>query len=157
MLKHHRFGASLAVAILALAWTSTAMAAPMIFVRGAWMRPAAAGASGAAYLTITNGGPMTDTLIVVASPNGARASIHESRMVGQVMTMRALPNLAIRAGATARFSPAGLHVMIERLKRPLKTGERLTLFLTFASAGRVQVTVRVRADALADPMAGMKM
>lgn len=157
MVKHHRFAASLAFAILALAWTSTAMAAPMIAVRGAWIRPAMVGAGGAAYLTIVNRGRVADTLVAVSSPDAARASIHESRMVGQVMTMRALPSLAIKPGAQARFSPAGLHVMIEGLKRTLKPGGRLTLVLTFAKAGAVRLAVPVRAAAPVDPMAGMKM
>ena len=78
-------------------------------------------------------------------------------MIGQVMTMRAVPNLAIRAGGEVRFSPSGLHVMIEGLKHPLKPGGRLTLVLTFARSGVVRVAVPVRADAPTGSMAGMKM
>lgn len=157
MFNYRRFGASLVLAVLTLAWSSAAMGASMIIVRDAWIRPATAGAGGAAYLTIINRAGVADILVAVSSPDAARASIHESRMVGQVMTMRALPNLAIRAGGEARFSPSGLHVMIEGLKHPLRPGGRLTLVLTFARSGLVRVAVPVRADAPAVPMAGMKM
>lgn len=133
------------------------MAAPMIIVRDAWVRPAPAGAGGAAYLTITNRAGVADRLVTVSSPDAAHASIHESRMIGPVMTMRAVPNLAIRAGGEVRFSPSGLHVMIEGLKHPLKPGGRLTLVLTFARSGLLRVAVPVRADAPTGSMAGMKM
>ena len=157
MFRHHRFAARIAVTLLALASSSAVIAAPLIAVSGAWIRPATTGAGGAAYLTIINRAGVADILVAVSSPDATRASIHESRMVGQVMTMRALPNLAIRAGGEARFSPSGLHVMIEGLKHPLRPGGRLTLVLTFARSGLVRVAVPVRADAPAVPMAGMKM
>ena len=156
MFKHYRFGAVLAAIVVTLAWASTATAASMISVSGAWMRPTPVGAGGAAYLTITNHGA-ADTLVAVRSPDAARASIHQSRMVGQVMTMRALPSLAIKAGAAVHLAPAGLHVMVEGVNRPLKPGDRITLVLTFAKAGRMRLKVPVRADAPVDPMAGMKM
>jgi copper(I)-binding protein len=47
--------------------------------------------------------------------------------------------------------------MLQGLKHALKSGDRATLVLTFAKAGRVRVLVNVRATAAADSMAGMKM
>ncbi len=152
MRKSFRLAVGLASAVLTLG-----AAARPIMVSGAWTRPAPAGGNAAVYLTLTNAGRAGDALTAVASPDAARASLHESRMVGQVMTMRALPSVAIAPGASARFLPGGRHVMVEALKRPLKAGGRLTLILTFQHAGAVRVSVPARAAAPPDPMAGMKM
>ena len=74
MFNRRRSGTSLFLAILAFAWSSAAMAAPMIIVCDAWLRPAPAGAGGAAYLTITNRAGVADTLVAVSSPDAAHAS-----------------------------------------------------------------------------------
>lgn len=130
---------------------------PTIVVRNAWMRPAAAGAGAAAYLTVMNRGGAPDVLLSAASSDAGNVSVHESRRVGQIMTMRSVPSLPIKAGGTIRFAPEGLHLMIQGLKRPFKPGDRLVLVLTFARAGRVHTRVAVRPDASSDSMAGMKM
>jgi len=109
----------------------------------AWTRPAAVGANGAGYLTITNRGNAADALISVATADASSASIHESRMVGQVMTMRPITALPIAAGASVSLRPGGLHLMFERLSRSLKVGESLPAVLTFARAGRVEVRFQV--------------
>ena len=125
---------------------------------GAWTRPAAAGINGAGYLILTNRGRLADSLIGVSSPAAARGSIHRSAMAaGGVITMRDLPSLAIAPGATVKFAPGGLHLMLEGLKRPLKAGDTVPAVLTFARAGRVTVTFTVRAGAPDLSMPGMAM
>jgi len=126
-------------------------------IRGAWTRPAAAGLNGAGYLTIVNSGHAADKLLSASSPAAARVSIHESRMVGAVMTMRRLDGVAIPAGASVTFKPGGLHLMLEGLKAPLKEGDRVAVTLVFARAGRMAATLVVAGGPPEAAMAGMKM
>jgi copper(I)-binding protein len=126
-------------------------------IRGAWTRPAAAGVNGAGYLTIVNSGPTADRLISASSAAAARVSIHESRMVGAVMTMRTLDGVAVPAAASVTFKPGGLHLMLEGLKAPLKEGDRVAVTLVFARAGRMAARLVVADGPPDSAMAGMKM
>jgi copper(I)-binding protein len=58
--------------------------------------------------------------------------------------MRAVPELEVPAGATIRFEPGGLHVMLIGLREPLVAGQLFTLQLEFEHAGRHSVPVEVR-------------
>lgn len=146
------------LALLSVLWAAGAAAYTTAVGFGdAWIRPAPTGANGAGYLTIVNRDRVDDALTALASPDAATVTLHESRMVGGVMTMRPLPTLAVPAGRSVALKPGGLHVMLRGLKRALATGDHVTLFLTFAKAGRVRVILHVRAGAAPDPMTGMKM
>jgi copper(I)-binding protein len=57
--------------------------------------------------------------------------------------MRAVREIEIPAGAKVALKPGGLHVMLLDLKQPLVSGDRVPLTLTFARAGKVEVTVNV--------------
>ncbi len=143
-------------AALAVAATGAAGGDSPVTIRDAWTRPAAAGGNGVGYLTIVNGGHAADRLIGAASPAAARVSIHESRMVGSVMTMRALAAVAIPPGASVAFRSGGLHLMLEGLKAPLKAGDSVAVTLVFARAGR-RTAKLVVANGPPGAMAGMKM
>ena len=148
--------AGLAVALAGAPWVQAAVSGPLT-VAGAWTRPAAVGQTGAGYLSITNRGRAADRLIAASSAAATRVSIHESRMVGSVMTMRALDGVAVAGGATVAFRPGGLHLMLEGLRRPLKVGERVAVTLIFARAGRRAAVFSVRNGPPAPAMPGMKM
>ncbi|MGI9168965.1 MAG: copper chaperone PCu(A)C, partial [Caulobacteraceae bacterium] len=120
-------------------------------------RLVAPGATLSRRCVITNTSPTADRLVVASSAASGRVSIHESRLVGQVMTMRALDAVAIPAGAAVAFKPGGLHLMLEGLKAPLKAGGRIAVTLIFAKAGCRPVTMSVRDGPPAPAMAGMKM
>ncbi len=130
---------------------------PAIAVTGAWTRPAAAGLNAAGYLTIANKGAQADRLLGAASPVAATVTLHESRSVGGMMTMRPVAALAIPPGGSVALAPGRYHLMLEGLKRPLVSGQRAPLTLTFAHAGPVKIELEVRDGPPAPPMAGMKM
>ena len=143
---------------LAVVTTGLAGAAPgHLTIQEAWTRPAAAGVNGAGYLIIVNSGRITDRLMSAFSAAAARVTLHESRLAGQVMTMRILDGVAIPAGATIAFKPGGLHLMFEGLKAPLKAGDRVAVTLIFARAGRRAVRLVVANGPPDAAMAGMKM
>ena len=130
---------------------------PAIAVASAWTRPAAAGLNAAGYLTITNKGAQADRLLGAASSVAATVTLHESREVGGMMTMRPVGALTVPPGGSVALAPGGYHLMLEGLKHPLAAGQHAPVTLTFAHAGPLKVELEVRDGAPAAPMAGMKM
>jgi copper(I)-binding protein len=136
---------------------ATGAAPPPISVSGGWTRPALTGMTAAGYLVIVNRGPRPDRLVAASSPVAASVSLHESRMVGSVMTMRPVGSLTIPPRGRVTLGPGGLHLMLEGLRRPLRAGERIPLNLQFAGAGAARANLSVGAGPPAPPMPGMKM
>lgn len=127
-------------AAAALVAAPAAAKAPAVHVDG-WARAGAT--SSAAYLSIHNGQRSADRLLSVASPVARSVSVHNSRMEGGVMRMRAAGPLPVAAGGRIAMKPGGLHVMLMGLKAPLRPGSRLPLTLRFERAGNVQVSLPV--------------
>jgi len=126
----------------------------------AWARATAATAkTGAAYLTVTNKGTSDDRLIGVASPVAAKAELHTSQMDNNIMRMRPLEAVEIKAGGRAELKPGGMHIMLVDLKSPLKVGAKFPITLRFEKAGEIEIMVTVeKAGGMGDhAMPGMKM
>jgi iron complex transport system substrate-binding protein len=147
--------ASTLMLALALALGAAAAAAERpITVEGAWARPTAAGTTvGAGYLVVRNRGRDADELEGAASPQAARVEMHESRIEGGMARMRPVTSLAVAPGASLRFEPGALHLMLVGLKGPLTTGQRVPLVLRFARAGAVAAELEVREAAPPAPAA----
>lgn len=115
-----------------------------IQVLDAWSRPTPPGMDvGVAYFTIRNAG-RSDRLLRVSSPVAKSAELHVSAMTNGVVKMEGLASVDVGSGAPVAFEPGGRHVMLMGLRRPLKEGDVFPLTLTFANAGQVQTSVRVR-------------
>lgn len=100
--------------------------------------------NGAAYMQIENNGKADDKLISVSSPVAANAEVHSMSMEGDVMKMRALDGLEIKAGAQVEMKPGdGYHIMLLGLKKPLQAGDKFPMTLTFSKAGKVKIIVHV--------------
>ncbi len=100
-------------------------------------------ANGAAFLQIENKGG-DDVLLSASSPAAARIEIHTMTMEGDVMKMRALPQLELKAGQKLDMKPGnGVHIMLLGLKKPLVVGDKFPLTLNFRKAGKVDATVEV--------------
>jgi copper(I)-binding protein len=107
-------------------------------------RPTPPGArAGAAYLSVANKGGAPDRLLRASSPRAASVELHSMSMDGNVMRMRAVPAVALPAGATVKLEPGGLHLMLTGLKQPLKAGERFLMTLVFEKAGSLAVEIAV--------------
>ena len=70
-------------------------------------------------------------LVGVSSPVAGVAEVHEMKMDGDVMKMRAVPMLELPAGKSVQFKPGGYHVMLMDLKQPLPNGSTVPLTLVF--------------------------
>jgi copper(I)-binding protein len=125
---------------------STTSGAPgsAIEISGAWVRPAAAGAETAAYLTIANHGS-ADKLIAVRTAIAASSMIHQTATDSNGMTgMSMVADVPIPAGASVTLEPGGMHVMLAGLTSPLATGATVELELVFEHAGTIPVSTTVR-------------
>lgn len=111
-----------------------------------WSRATPGGAKvGGGYLRITNAGTAPDRLTGGSFPLASRVEVHEMRLDGDVMRMKALEGgLEIKPGSTVELKPGGLHLMFMDLKEPLKEGQTVKGTLTFEKAGPVEVEYTVR-------------
>lgn len=129
-----RFTAPLwvAAALFAGAASAQSSAAP-VAVEGAWARASVPGqkASGA-FMRLT--AREATRLVRVDSPVAGVAEVHEMKMDGGVMKMRALPGLDLPAGQAVELKPGGYHVMLLDLKAPLEKGSTVPLTLVFKDA-----------------------
>ena len=132
---------------LALAGAACAPGAPdALRVRDAWIRPAPAGRTTAAYLMV-EGGPSADRLLGGALAEAAAAELHETVREGSMVRMVARPEgLVVPAGGTLALAPGGAHLMLVDLARDLVAGETVTLSLRFEGAGEIAVAAAVRQD-----------
>ncbi|MBK0391200.1 copper chaperone PCu(A)C [Ramlibacter algicola] len=124
-----------AAAALLLAAASTIAAAQTtpVSVDGAWARASVPGQrSSGVFMTITSSEPLR--LVGVASPVARVAEVHEMKMEGDVMRMRALDALDIPAKRPVQLKPGGYHVMLQELKAPLQPDTSIPVTLTFKTA-----------------------
>jgi copper(I)-binding protein len=148
-------GAAVAVVAVALAGCSGptgSVAAPSasatgsaITVRDAWVRPAAAGAESAAYLTIASSGS-ADRLTAVECTIATSAMLHQTTTDPSGMTgMSLIEDLPIPAGGTVKLEPGGTHIMLTGLRQALVTGTTVELRLVFDGAGTLTIPATVAA------------
>ena len=110
------------------------------WVRGTVSQQKATGAF--MQLTSTSGGK----LVSASSPAAGVVEIHEMKMEGSTMQMRALPaGLDLPAGKAVDLKPGGYHVMLMDLKAPLKAGDTVALTLVVEAKDGKQETLVVKA------------
>ncbi|HEX2546479.1 MAG TPA: copper chaperone PCu(A)C [Ramlibacter sp.] len=138
--------------LLAGSLAAAAQSAAPVAVQGAWARPTVKGqdATGA-YMTLTAREPLT--LVGADSPAAKVIEIHEMKMVGDVMKMRAAGTLPLAKDKPLQLAPGGYHFMLMDLKAPLAAGSTIPMTLRFRdAAGKdkalpVQVPVSLSAPA----------
>ena len=85
-------------------------------------------------------------LVSASSPVAGVVEIHEMKMEGNVMQMRALPaGLDLPAGKMVELKPGGYHVMLLELKQQLKDGETVPVTLVVQGADGKKETIEVKA------------
>lgn len=116
-----------------------------IGVDHAYARATAPGqAAGGAFMTLVNRGG-DDKLLAVKSAVAGSTELHTMTMDGNVMKMRQVDAIALKAGETVELKPGGYHVMFIGLKSPLKAGDAIPVTLSFEKAGELTVDVKVEA------------
>lgn len=124
-----------------------AFSAGDISVSGAFTRATLPGAKSAGgFMTIVNAGAEADRLVGASTKTAKTTQIHEMKMEGDMMKMRALPEgVEIPAGGTVELAPGGYHVMMMGLVQPLAENACVEVILTFEKAGDLPVMLNIGA------------
>jgi len=132
------------VLLAAAAWLAPAAAFAQIAIGDPWVRATVPQqqASGA-FMKLTASKPAR--LVEARSPVAGVVEIHEMRMEGDVMRMRAVPGIDLPAGKPVELRPGGYHVMLMALKQTLTAGETVPITLVFEGEDRRRETVEIKA------------
>lgn len=131
----------------------TAQAAQPVQVKDAWVRATMAGQkTSGAYMKLTAKTAMR--LVGITTPAAGVAEVHEMKMEGDVMKMRALPALNLPAGKTVELKPGSSHVMLMDLKQPLAAGATVPLTLLLKDAKGVESKIEIKVPVAASAPAG---
>jgi copper(I)-binding protein len=129
--------------VLLVAAGAPASGATPLAIRDAWVRATPPGArTAAAYLTIENRGG-ADRLLGATSDAARALELHTHVTEAGLQRMIHLHEIEIPAGATIRFEPGALHVMLIDIATPLAPGAEVVLRLTFAHSQPIDVVATV--------------
>jgi copper(I)-binding protein len=132
--------------LIATAVFASAAAHAQVAVSDPWVRTTVAQQkTTAAYMTITSlkGGRLVDA----SSPVAASAEVHEMKMDGDLMKMRAVDALPLPMGQAVELKPNGYHMMLMGLKAPVKAGDVVPIKLVIEDAKGQRKTIDVKAVA----------
>ncbi|MDO8450440.1 MAG: copper chaperone PCu(A)C [Rhodoferax sp.] len=118
--------------------------AQTVEVKDAWVRTTVPGqkATGAFMKVTAKDGAK---LVGASSPVAGVTEVHEMKMDGDVMKMRAVAGgLDLPAGKTVELKPGGYHVMLMDLKAPLAKDSTVPLTLVFKDAKGVESKVELK-------------
>jgi hypothetical protein len=123
-------------------------AACELTLESAWVRTAPSGATVmAGFGKLGNPGHVDSALARVESPDFGRVELHSMVMDGDVMRMRKLDQIPVKAGESVELKPGGLHLMLFEPKRELAEGSEIPLTLTLACDTEVSASAKVLAKA----------
>lgn len=133
-----------AVLSIALALTIGIAQAQTVEVKDAWIRtPVQGQKSTGAFMKITATENMK--LVAVSTPVAGVAEVHEMKMEGDIMKMRAVKGgLDLPAGKTVELSPGGYHLMVMDLKAALPKGSTVPFTLVFKDAKGTESKVELK-------------
>lgn len=116
--------------------------AQTVEIKDAWVRTAVPGqkATGA-FMRIT--AKASTQLVAASTPRAGMTEVHEMKMDGDIMTMRAVPALDLPAGKMVELKPGGYHLMLMDLKTALAKGSTIPLTLVFKDANGVQSKIEL--------------
>ncbi len=129
---------------VAIACAGLAAHAQAVDVKNAWIRTTVQGqkATGA-FMTLT--AKEGSKLMGASSPVAGVAEVHEMKMDGDVMKMRAVSGgLDLPAGKQIELKPGGYHVMLMDLKAALPKDTTVPLTLVFKDARGVESKVELK-------------
>ena len=132
------------------ALTIGAAQAQTVEVKDAWIRtPVQGQKSTGAFMKITAKENMK--LVSVSTPVAAVAEVHQMKMEGDIMKMRAVTGgLDLPAGKTVELSPGGYHLMVMDLKAALPKGSTVPFTLVFKDAKGAESKVELKVPVALD-------
>jgi len=130
------------------------VSAQTVDIKGAWARATVQGqmATGA-FMTLTSKDGAK--LVSVASSVAGVAEVHEMKMDGNVMKMRAVEGgLDLPAGKAVELKSGGYHVMLMDLKAPLKRDTTIPMTLVFRDAKGTETKTELKVPVSMTPPSG---
>ena len=138
--------------IIAAALLAGTAYAQTVDVKDAWVRTSVPGqkATGAFMkLTAKDGAK----LVAASSPVAGVTEVHEMKMEGDVMKMKAVAGgLDLPAGKTVELKPGGYHVMLMDLKAALPKDSTIPLTLVFKDAKGVESRLELKVPVATAPI-----
>ncbi len=120
-----------------------ALAKALPKVEGAWVRGSVPGQQGTGgFMRLTAREPLQ--LVGAATPAAGSAEIHEMKMEGDVMRMRAVDKVDLVPGTPFELKPGGYHLMLMELKQPLQKDTLVPLTLLFRNAAGAQLKMELQ-------------
>jgi copper(I)-binding protein len=114
-------------------------------VRDGWIRLTPGGMPmHAGFGRIENSCASPATIVAASSPGYGSVELHESRIVGEVSRMRAVPELRIAPDDAAVLEPGGLHLMLMQPKATLAPGSKIAIEFELAGGRRLLGEFEVR-------------
>jgi periplasmic copper chaperone A len=109
-----------------------------------WVKTTVPGGSvSAAYMKIK--APLALKLVKVETAIAGIVEIHDMKMNDGVMEMKAIDAIDVPANKVVELKPGGMHVMLLKVNKPIKTGDVVPLTLTFEDANKRAVSLSVEA------------
>lgn len=116
-----------------------------VLINDAWIRVAASGSNTALFFEVINKSDKPDTLLSAESNLSEVVEVHETfKRENDMMGMRKVKFVVIPPKSSVKFKPRDLHVMLIKLKKDLKAGDKGEATLIFKNSGKVKVEAMVR-------------
>jgi copper(I)-binding protein len=115
-----------------------------IQIKDAWMRPSSEKMATALYFVIENKSATTDTLFQADSDLAERVEIHETYSEGEMMGMRKVDFIVIESNSSFELKPGAHHIMLMKLKKDIKDGDKGDFVLHFKQAGEIKITATAK-------------
>lgn len=113
-------------------------------IKDAWMRPSSEKMATALYFVIENKTETADTLYQVDSDLAERVEIHETYSEGEMMGMRKVDFIVIEGNSSFTLKPGAHHIMLMKLKKDIKDGDKGEFVLHFKQAGEIKITATAK-------------
>jgi len=99
----------------------------------------------AIYLDIKNTSDSDIKIASISSQNFPEMELHEMAMENNMMRMRKVEFVLVKAKSTTQLKPGGLHGMILNLKKPLVKDEEFEFILTDSAKNNFKFKAKVTA------------
>ncbi|MEH6582613.1 MAG: copper chaperone PCu(A)C [Halioglobus sp.] len=118
---------------------------PGLHIENAWIRAMPPGQRNtAAYLSATNHGQETVTIVGASTDLAAKAEMHRSREVDGYMRMEQLDAVPVPAGSSVHLTPGGIHLMLLGLNAMPEEGSTALLCLQLSTGRTVCIDAVVQ-------------
>lgn len=138
------FALHVTLAATLLSLTGTAQAQAQVSVERPWVRATVAQQQATGAFMVLRAARDT-RLVAVSSPLTPQVELHEMKLQDNVMKMREVPAITLKAGQPLELKPGGYHVMLMGLKGAVTEGQTVALTLVFEGADGKRESVPVSA------------